>query len=344
MDLASIVVAIIALGVLVIIHEGGHFLAARWSGMSVSRFSVGFGPALLVRERGGTKFQIGAVPLGGFVQIDGMHPEDGTDPSDPRSFAQRPRHLRAATILAGPGANYLLAFVMLVVFYLGFAAVPRPPFEVTEVVSDSPAARAGLEAGDILVGTAEGAFEEADDLGQAIAATEGAPMTLEVKRGEERLRVEVVPAPQSGGSWRIGIGFRTLESERVDLGPGEAIAQAGTDLARVSGLLLSGLAALFTSPGDVSVSGPVGIVKGLSEQVQRSGADAFRLVAQLSIMLGFFNLLPIPALDGARLLFLLIGAVRRREVEPRLEAVVHAVGFILLLGLMVVVSWFDIVG
>ena len=343
MDLASIVVAVLALGVLVIIHEAGHFVAARMGGMRVSRFSVGFGPALFASRRGGTEFRVGAIPFGGYVQIDGMHPEDGTDPSRPDSFANRPRHLRAAAILAGPAANYVLAFLMLSVFYAGFATEPEPPFEVLQVQSESAAASAGLQEGDVLVGTSAGTFKHYDDLDTVIENAEGAPVRFDVRRGSEDLEISVRPQ-RSGDDWRIGIAFRPLASRPVDLGVGEAVARAGGDLVKVSGLLLEGLASLVQTPSDVSVSGPVGIVKGLSNQVQRSWVDAFRVVAHLSIMLGFFNLLPIPALDGARLLFLGVGAVRGREVEPRLEAVVHGVGFILLIGLMVVVSWFDIVG
>ncbi len=341
MDLASIVVAVLALGVLVVIHEGGHYLAARSGGMSVSRFSVGFGPALYSAFRGGTEWRIGAIPFGGYVQIDGMHPDDGTDPSDPRSFARRPRHLRAAAILAGSLANYVLAFVMLCVFYAGFATEERPPFELTSVVSGSAADEAGLLPGDRLVGADGQRFEAYDDLGRAIEASKGGPLSLEIERDGAAKTVELSPKGGAGG-YRIGVSFTPLGSVPIELSPGEAIARAGSDLVRVSGLLLGGLAALVQRPSEVGVSGPVGIVKGLSGQVKRSPVDAFRFVAHLSIMLGFFNLLPIPALDGARLVFLAVGAVRRREVEPRLEAVVHGVGFLFLLGLMVVVSWFDI--
>ncbi|MEL6185654.1 MAG: M50 family metallopeptidase [Myxococcota bacterium] len=345
MDLASIVVAVLALGVLVIIHEGGHYLAAKWGGMSVSKFAVGFGPALVKTERGGTVFLIGAIPFGGYVQIDGMHPEDGTDPDSPASFANRPRHLRAAAILAGPAANYIFAFLMLFAFYVGFATAPQPPFEVLQVQAESPAATAGLEEGDVITGLEGRPFEGYDDLIEAIEASEGKPLLLDVERDGERKEVAVAPQRTSEDSpWRMGIGFRALGSTPMRYGPLEAIGKAGDFVYRETGRIMTGLASLISAPSGAQVSGPVGIVKGLSTYVQRSGVDAFLFVAQLSIMLGFFNLLPIPALDGARLMFLAVGAVRRREVEPRLEAVVHGIGFLMLLGLMVVVSYFDLVG
>lgn len=345
MDLASIVVAVLALGVLVIIHEGGHYLAAKWGGMSVSKFAVGFGPALLRTKRDGTVFQVGAIPFGGYVQIDGMHPEDGTDPESPASFANRPRHLRAAAILAGPAANYIFAFLMLFAFYVGFATAPQPPYEVLQVQEESPAAAAGLESGDVIVGMAGVPFEGYDDLLQAIEESEGGALLLDIEREGKARSVSVVPR-RSGdeGPWRVGIGFRALGSVPMNYGPLEALGKAGSFIYRETGRIMVGLASLISAPSDARVSGPVGIVKGLSSYVQRSGVDAFLFVAQLSIMLGFFNLLPIPALDGARLMFLAVGAVRRREVEPRLEAVVHGIGFLMLLGLMVVVSYFDLVG
>ena len=343
MDLASIVVAVLALGVLVVVHEAGHFAAAKWGGMKVSRFSVGFGPSIYGANWRGTWFQVGAIPFGGYVMIDGMHPEDGTDPNDPSSFSKRPRHLRAAAILAGPVANYILAFVMLFVFYLGFATEPLPPFEVLDVRSNTPAERAGLQKGDILVGAEGKPFEGYNDLHIIIQEAKGKPVSLDVKRGETSLHVSVA-AEAIADDWLIGIGFVETRSKPVDVGLGGAITRASTDLVKESQGIFMGLMSLVSGSSNVRVSGPLGIVKGLSSQVKRSSLDAYHLVARLSIMLGFFNLLPIPALDGARLLFLGIGAIRRREVEPRLEAVVHGVGFTLLLGLMIVVSWFDLIG
>lgn len=342
MDLAYIVVAILALGVLVIVHEGGHFFAAKLGGMKVSRFSIGFGKDLYRRQVGETEFRVSAIPFGGYVQIDGMHPEDGSDPQDPRSFVNRPRHLRAAAILAGPAANYLLAFLMLLVFYLGFAATPLPPVEVVEVVPDSPAAEAGVEPGDLLIGTEEGAFEDYQDLWRVTEASDGEPVVFTVRRGDDVLEVPITPE-KADGQWRIGVAPQPAGSKPIELGVGEAVGRAAGDLVEVTKGIFVGLSRLVRSPSIDDLSGPVGIVRSLSSIGERSAVGAYVWVAQLSIMLGFFNLLPIPALDGARLAFLAVGAVRGREVEPRLEAVVHGVGFLLLLGLMVVVSYFDLV-
>src|SRR5688572_6983131 len=137
--------AIIAIGVLIIFHEMGHFFAARWGGMKVFKFSVGFGPPIARVKKGDTEYQIGVLPLGGFVQIEGMNPHDGSDPKSPTSYANRPAHLRFATIFAGPAANYLLGFVMLFLFFAFFASDALAPVRIVRVVNDSAAERAGLK-------------------------------------------------------------------------------------------------------------------------------------------------------------------------------------------------------
>lgn len=344
MDLALIVVAILTLGVLVVVHEAGHYFAAKWGGMSVSRFSVGFGPALYKRQRGETEFRIGAIPFGGYVQIDGMHPEDGTDPESPKSYLNRPRHLRAAAVLAGPVANYLLAFAMLALFYGAFAMEGRAPFEVSSVEEGSAAAEAGLRPGDLIVGTATTAFEGSNDLVDAIGASEGAPMILDVEREGVKLTVTAT-ARRSGGKWMLGVGYVAIgDPVPVHFGPVEAIRKAGQEVGLVTERFVLTLASLVKAPSTVKLSGPPGIVNELTGQMKRSAAGTFRFAAHLSIMLGFFNLLPIPALDGARLVFIGLGAIRRKEIEPRFEAVVHGIGFLFLLGLMLVVSYFDVMG
>jgi regulator of sigma E protease len=339
---ASIVLAIIAVGVLIIIHEAGHFFAARWSGMSVSRFSIGFGPSIARVRRGETEFQVGAIPLGGFVQIDGMSPGDGTDPDAPGSFASRPFHQKFAAILAGSAANYVLGFALLVFFYAVFAYEPRPPVLVKEVVADSPAATAGLMAGDQLVGTASAAFARLDDFPAAIAARGGEPVDFLVERGGQRRVVTVDPEPRPGGGFIIGIAYEAGGRVKQELSLGEAAGRSLDELWRTSAGTVLALAALVTPGGSAGVSGPIGIVQGLSARVEKSLSDALAEVARLSIALGFFNLLPIPALDGSRLLFLFVGLVRRRPVDARLEQLIHVSGLVLLLALMVLVSIKDI--
>jgi regulator of sigma E protease len=340
--LAAYAAAILALGVLIMLHEAGHFIVARWSGMGVSRFSIGFGPALAKIESKGTIYQIGAIPLGGFVQIDGLSPQDGTDTTLPTSYRNKPFHLRFATILAGAFVNYLIGFLLLFVFFAIFNYEPLPPVRVSKVSKGTAAAQAGLQEGDLIVGTSSAAFKEIADLPRVIQQSGGKPIVFSVAHDGEQRLVTVTPKAESGGVYRIGIGFEP--GDRVDrpLPIGESAVRAASELWPVSKALLMAFVALIKRDGSVEVSGPPGMVRDLSGRLTRGFGDALAEIARISIMLGFFNLLPIPGLDGSRLLFLLVGMIRRREVNPKVEAVVHAVGILLLLSLMVVVSIGDL--
>lgn len=335
----SIVLAVLILGMLVIFHEFGHYWVAKRSGMSVSRFSVGFGPVLYETERDGTLFQVAAVPLGGFVQIDGMDPEDELeDPST--GYEAKPFHLKFATILAGPVANYLLGFLLLWFFYVAFAYTPLPPVRVMGVQADSAAAAAGLQVGDELTGVVGQPFTEMDDFTAAIQGCGGAPLAFTLIRDGATLSVPLTPR-EAGGRYVVGVEFEPVGRQPQDFGLIEAAGVAGAEVMKTSGLLLATIPRLFQPGSGAKVAGPLGIIRSLSERMRRSWSDTIPVVAQLSIMLGLFNLLPIPALDGSRLLFLLIGLVRRRPVSPKVENYVHFAGMMLLLGLFVLITFKD---
>src|SRR5450755_2994133 len=144
----SIIIAIVGLGLLIVLHEGGHFLVARLCGMKVERFSIGFGPTLVGFKRGGTTFQIAPIPLGGFVQITGMNPSEEYDKSDPYVYPNRPRWMRLLTILAGPIANYVTAFVLMLIVLLAYG-MPSKTQKIIEPVPGKPAIVAGLKANDV---------------------------------------------------------------------------------------------------------------------------------------------------------------------------------------------------
>ncbi len=341
MSIASIALAILALGVLIIVHEFGHYWFAKRGGMRVSRFSVGFGPVLLRKKTEETEFVISAVPLGGYVMVDGLNPQDGTDPDDPDGYQRKPFHLKLAMVLGGPFANYVLGFLMLIVFLGAFREVGEPPVRLVEVAPESAAQEAGLVAGDIITGTASVAFTSLDDFGQAIDAAKGSPIPFVVKRNGESKTVIVTPK-KKGDVYRVGVSYEAAVLKDAPLPWGEALSGAWTATWKTSSGILIGLASIFDS--DARLSGPIGIVKGLSRQVRRSLSTALRDVATLSIALGLFNLLPIPGLDGSRILFLVVAAVRRRPLKPEWENAIHLVGLAALLLLMVVVSYRDIFG
>jgi regulator of sigma E protease len=338
----STLAAILALGVLIVIHEAGHFFVARWSRMKVPRFSIFFGPAIAKIKRGETEYQIGAIPLGGFVQIEGMNPHDGSDPSSPTSYMNRPVHLRIATLFAGPAANYLLGFLMLFAFYAFFATEPLAPVRVLAVSEGSAAEKAGLAKGDLIVGTATAAFDRADELRETIQEHGKEGLVLIVERDGQQRPVKLVPDELPGGDYRIGIELEETRRRRVELGIGGGAKAAATHVAAATVGMLKFFGGLFQGQGCDQVSGPIGMVKGVSRRVERSVTDALASIGEISVMLGIFNLLPIPALDGSRLLFLLVGVLRRKPVDAKIEAYVHVAGLLLLFALMILISIGDV--
>ena len=338
-----VILAALFIGLLIVIHEAGHYFAAKWGGMRVNRFSVGFGPVLYKNTVGETQFQVSALPLGGFVDIAGLSDEDGTPADDPRSYQNRSFWERFNAVLAGPVANYAAALLILWGYFALYNVQFAGPFKVTQVVPDSAAASAGLEAGDWIVGVEGVDIQDREGFLAAIRDSEGQPLKLQVKRDEAVRDISV--APQAvGATYRLGIHFEGTAGLYEPLGLVEGLKRSGDAIWQQSVGLLSVLSRLVTAPSEAtgSLSGPIGIVRGLSRAIETAPVASLKTVAEISIALGLLNLLPIPALDGSRLLFLLIGAIRRRRVPPRLENTVHGVGFLLLFGLLIVVSWNDV--
>ena len=257
MSLASILLAAVALGVLIIVHEFGHYWVAKRGGMRVSRFSVGFGPVLLRTQKDETEFVLSAVPLGGYVQVDGLNPHDGTNPDDPQGYQRRPFHLKLAMVLGGPFANYVLGFFLLFMFLGAFREISKPPVRVVSVAPDSPAMTAGLKEGDLITGTASTAFVQEGDFLRAID-TSGGNLALQVRRGDETLSLVAQPTPRSDGKYRLGVQYELITLEPAPLGWGEAVVKAGQATWTTSMGILTGLASIFDD--DARLSGPIGIV------------------------------------------------------------------------------------
>jgi regulator of sigma E protease len=337
----SILVAIVGLGLLIVLHEGGHFVVARLCGMRVERFSIGFGPTLLGFKRGETTFQIAPIPLGGFVQITGLNPNEEFDHNDPMVYPNRPRWMRLATILAGPAANYLTAFVLMLVVLLAYG-MPSKTQKIVEPVAGRPAAAAGLLPGDVLV-TANGQVVDAEHpISEVIQAGKGGPVRINVLR-DGRPREFVVSPDQKSGVYQVGIQIGSID-QRTPVSVGSAFQKAIVYPYVTSVGILASLYDVIRGKVSADLSGPIGITKQIAKAADRGIVDFMGMLILLSVYLGLFNLLPLPALDGGRALFLLIETVTRRKVNPRVEAAVHTAGFVLLLGVLVVVSFKDIFG
>jgi regulator of sigma E protease len=338
----SILVALLALSLLIVLHEGGHFLVARLCGMKVERFSIGFGPTLFGFKRGETTFQVAPILLGGFVQITGMNPSEEFDKDDPRVYPNRPRWMRLLTILAGPIANYVTAFVLLIFVLLVFGATSKTQ-KIIEPKPGKPAAVAGLHAGDILVRANDQAVSAESPISEVIRAGAGAPVKIEVQRDGQPLTFMVKPERVASGALQVGIEIGPID-QRTRVGFGSAVKEAALYQYYQSVGIVSQLVDMVRGRIHADLSGPIGITKQIAKAADRGVVTFLEMVIMLSVYLGVFNLLPVPALDGARAAFLIFEGIRRRKVNPRVEAAVHTAGFMLLLCVLVAVSFKDIFG
>jgi regulator of sigma E protease len=343
LTLPGIILAIVFVALLILIHEAGHFLAARACRMRVLRFSLGFGPPLLKWERQGIIYQIALIPLGGFVQIAGLNPQPDIDLSDPTIFPNRPVWQRVLTIFAGPFANYAAAFLLVFAYFMVYGMPTNFQPGVAHVVAESPAAKAGLKVRDLFVSVDGRPITSAGQVVTIIRGSGGKAVPIVVRRGHEEVRFEVTPQRQKEG-YLIGVIPSDIAMSRRPAGLGEStvaavrypVVQTVTTLGYLYLMARGRVAAEF--------SGPVGIVTEVARSAKSGAEELLQLIAMISVALGLFNLLPMPALDGGRLLFLGYEFVTRRKVRPAIEEAVHMVGFMLLLGLIIIVTFKDIRG
>jgi regulator of sigma E protease len=330
------------LGFLILGHEFGHFLAAKARGVQVTEFGIGFPPRLLTLFHfKGTRFTINAIPLGGFVRPVG---ED--DPTVPGGLAGSSKTTRAIVLLAGPGANILLG-VLAFTLAFKFASPDPTRVMVTQVAPGSPAQQAGILAGDLVLALDDIAVTGFEDLRQATADHLDVPVVLLLLRDGDEIELSITPRsihPDNEGPLGLTIGHPTRQlswGEAAGYGLDSVVLQV-QNLA----LLPSRLARGEIAPQEARVSGLKGMYDmfAWANEIDRDAQRPFltlNLIGIISIGLAVANLLPIPALDGGRLAFVLIEAATRRRISPRYEGMAHAVGFVLLLILMAYVNLQD---
>ena len=342
---------VVVLGVLVFVHELGHYLAARWRGVHVETFSIGFGRALASwRDRHGTVWKLAWLPLGGYVKLHGQErPEDVSEEVRAgwlagRTFHEKPVLSRAIVVAAGPAANFLLAAVL---FALLFTVVGRPlslPV-IGDVVADGAAAHAGLHAGDRIVAIDGAAIARFEDIQRIVSASPGQNLVLRVLRdGQEQIIPVTAGARDAGQGRRVGVlGVRGGAAEYVKLDPLTAIGAGVTQTWDVTVQTIAGLGQMLSGARNTDeLSGPLGIAR-LSGQVAQLGiASLISFIAVLSVNLGLINLFPIPILDGGHLVFYLLEAVRGRPLPPRVQEYGFRAGFALLASLFVFATWNDL--
>jgi regulator of sigma E protease len=343
------VAAIVALCVVIIIHEFGHYAAAVWTGMKVDRFSVfGIGPPIVrLGTWRGTEFVLSAIPFGAYVQIRGMEADDGSNPPVDRktstNFRDKPLLARMIVIAGGPIANYVGATLLFFgVFAVAGLAGPAEAIEVTTVTPSSAAEKAGVQPGDRLVAIGDTEIDptrEGEDIAIASQANKGTDVVLTVERDGERIGLPAsLPAE---GDMILGvhmIAVRPQQSVPLGVAARESVVQPYV----VTRTQLLGLYGLIAGKIKPNVSGPVGIVREIARAADRGFVEFVLMAAYISTLLGMFNLLPLPALDGGRLAFLVYEGVARRRANPRIEDMVHGYGMVALLGLILLVTVGDV--
>ncbi|CAG0965437.1 regulator of sigma E protease [Geobacteraceae bacterium] len=347
--MTSIVSAIIVLGILIFVHELGHFIFAKLFGVGVEKFSLGFGPKLIGKKVGETEYLLSAFPLGGYVKMVGEG-TDGelTDEEKTRSFAEKTPLRRIGIVVAGPGFNLIFAWLLFIVIFM--IGVPAATTKVGEVVKDKPAAKAGLAAGDMVTAVNGKKVVRWDEMAAEIAATKGPSLDIEVKRGTETKIFRIVPETRTGKNL-LGetvtspvIGVVAAGETVIDrYPPGEAFSRGSAQTWNVIELTVLSLVKIVERaiPLD-TIGGPIMIAKMAGQQAEAGGVSFLAFMALLSVNLGVLNLLPIPILDGGHLVFYLWELVFRRPVSMRAREIAQQVGLALLIGLMVLAFYNDI--
>ncbi len=335
---------------IIAVHEFGHYITARLLGMRVLEFAFGFPPRIFAVRRGGIDYSVNAIPFGGFVRILGQDDFaiEQKGAGDPGSFTAKPWWAQAVVLAAGVAMNFVLAIIVLTGAFMIGTETPTGVVRVAEVAPGSPAEVAGIQPGDI-VRTIDGKeITRTTDLRTYVYGHAGKEVTVVIDRGGKAfgpLKVVPRPAPPENEG-PLGVRLEDVASPPTALGPPQAFVQAlrltgdvVTQIAELPGQLLS---RPTNEPGPPPVGGPIQIFL-VTAAVSQLGVAAFlKLVGIISVNLGVLNIIPFPGLDGGRLFFVLLSAALRRRISPQVEAAIHAVGFVLLLGLLVVVSVADI--
>ena len=335
-----VLIGILLLGILVAVHEFGHFIAARATGIEVMEFAIGMGPKIVGwTGKSGTKFSLRCIPLGGFCAFYGEDDVEGKTKDDPRAYGKQNVWKRIFTVAMGPMMNFVLALVVAFGFFFFLGENTTIPV-VDALMEGYPAAAAGLLPGDRIIQVDNAAIEDSAAVVAALSKGGEAKVTV-LREGEEHTFTIVPKWNEEDQRYLIGIYF-AQERQRLPLGT--SITAAWDNCARAGTAVFDALKEIFTDP-EVrdSVSGPVGAVAVVSQAVQANGIDAFlSLLMLISVNLGVMNLLPIPGLDGSRIVFHLIEAVRGKPIKPEREALVHLIGMVFLFSLMIFFTYKDI--
>lgn len=343
--LLTLIYFILILGLIVLVHEFGHFFFSKLFGIYVYEFAIGMGPKIFSKKKGETEYSIRAIPIGGFCSLAGEDNEADDQENIPkdRRLNAKPAWQRFLVMFFGAGNNFILALLILFIIGLGWGAVSNDAI-VSELVKDGPAEKAGIEVGDKILKINGNKVKSNDDVAIYIQIeSKDKPVTFTVDRDGSKKDIKVKPVKEEveGNTiYRVGI----MSSGKVEHGFLASVKYSFTKIGSLFRQMIITLKGLFT--GGLSVkqlSGPVGIYNVIGTQREAGIQNILYLIALLSVNVGFINLLPLPAFDGGRILFLIIEKIKGSPVSPELENKIHTIGFILLLVLMLYITFNDII-
>ena len=336
----SYILALIIFSAIVIFHELGHFLLAKWNGIEVIEFSLGMGPRLLSHVWGDTRYSLKLLPIGGSCQMVGE--EEASDSEG--AFGNKSVWARIAVVAAGPVFNFILAWVLALII-VGSVGYDNT---MVDIIPDSAAAEAGMEDGDQIISINGSRTWLYQEVSLYSSLHQGQTATVVFERNGEKQTVVLTPKQSDTGAYLYGFS-RTVQREK-----GGALETVGYSCAEIRYWLKATVESLkMLIGGQVGLeemSGPVGIVSTIGDTYKESRIDGWYYVTMnmimiailLSVNLGVMNLLPIPALDGGRLVFLILEAIRGKAIPQEKESMVHFTGFVLLMGLMAVILFSDL--
>lgn len=338
--MVTLISTIVVFGLLVLIHELGHFVMAKKTGMLVREFAIGFGPKLISRKVGETVYSIRCVPLGGFNDIAGMEPSD--DEAGERSYYRKPILHRMAVIVAGAAMNLILPLFLFwgIIYFTGIYA-PSPEPVLGEVMADTPASRAGLKNGDRILSMDGQEITSWQDFSTLIKDGAGHSYRVVFERAGERQETTLTPEYNERAQ-RALVGVRgDVIVEQV--GAVKAFSLAVRRNVLIIGRMISGLGEIISGEAAGDVSGPIGVVQMTGEMAHAGMLPLINFTALLSLNLGIVNLLPIPALDGGHIVVLLLEALRGKPLGEKALGYIQMVGIACLATIMLFATKNDIV-
>lgn len=329
----TIISSIIIFLLVILIHEFGHFIVAKMNGVNVLEFSIGMGPKLFQKESNGTLYSLRLLPVGGYCQLEGEDEENDS----PNSLNNQSPFVRLKVILAGAIMNFILAFLLLILLM----SVSRVSTVVSGVMKDSPAYSSGIKTGDQILSINGEKLNDGEQLLKSIKQSKG-DLNIELIRDNQPKNIKVTPKLENNVR-KIGVNFQE-EYSMKNFNIIKGFKKGLSTFLNLTGMLYKFLGMLITGQlGLGGVSGPVGVVKEIGNAAKTGVANLIFLLAYININLGVFNLLPIPALDGGRAIFILIEMIFGKKISQKKEGYIHMVGLILLLALIAVVTIKDVV-